>query len=79
MAGFNEAGGFLPRKLAIAAAHGERGLRMSFNEAGGFLPRKPFPWGLIKAKILGFNEAGGFLPRKRFGDLAGGAAKMALQ
>ena len=38
--GFNEAGGFLPRKRADAEGHRVLGCP-SFNEAGGFLPRKP--------------------------------------
>ena len=37
--GFNEAGGFLPRKRADAEGHRVLGCP-SFNEAGGFLPRK---------------------------------------
>ena len=38
---FNEAGGFLPRKLADQAPSGGVGGQSScFNEAGGFLPRK---------------------------------------
>ena len=38
--GFNEAGGFLPRKLERTLARRD-GRRERFNEAGGFLPRKP--------------------------------------
>ena len=37
--GFNEAGGFLPRKRSIRSVP-DSGLQRSFNEAGGFLPRK---------------------------------------
>ena len=36
---FNEAGGFLPRKLTDPIRDGARRHR-GFNEAGGFLPRK---------------------------------------
>ena len=39
-AGFNEAGGFLPRKLATWPSTPTASCRSSFNEAGGFLPRK---------------------------------------
>ena len=38
--GFNEAGGFLPRKHQTASQPALR-IEESFNEAGGFLPRKP--------------------------------------
>ena len=37
--GFNEAGGFLPRKQVAAIGTWYLGSE-SFNEAGGFLPRK---------------------------------------
>ena len=66
--GFNEAGGFLPRKLMRTRTSPEIAARSArFNEAGGFLPRKLAAAGLTLALILCFNEAGGFLPRKRGG------------
>ena len=63
---FNEAGGFLPRKLSMSEdSHLFKS--SGFNEAGGFLPRKPTaprrPRPVLRG--CGFNEAGGFLPRKR--------------
>ena len=62
--GFNEAGGFLPRKRCARPTRRSPWLR--FNEAGGFLPRKPAPGSepAAAAARLRFNEAGGFLPRK---------------
>ena len=60
---FNEAGGFLPRKLGGSSPSGH--LPTRFNEAGGFLPRKRRRWVTIASMAYpGFNEAGGFLPRK---------------
>ena len=38
--GFNEAGGFLPRK-PVSGVSLQGGTGAGFNEAGGFLPRKP--------------------------------------
>ena len=40
--GFNEAGGFLPRKRS-ALSEDFFGTARGFNEAGGFLPRKRLP------------------------------------
>ena len=64
--GFNEAGGFLPRKRERHAARCTRPQAVTgFNEAGGFLPRKRqrLP-ARIPIRARCFNEAGGFLPRK---------------
>ena len=41
--GFNEAGGFLPRKRGGGNWSSRSRTRWSFNEAGGFLPRKHGP------------------------------------
>ena len=38
--GFNEAGGFLPRKPTLRDPGEQRPQQTGFNEAGGFLPRK---------------------------------------
>ena len=66
-AGFNEAGGFLPRKLGgESVTHVVVAPR--FNEAGGFLPRKRPAGGFSReGDTPCFNEAGGFLPRKPYG------------
>ena len=64
--GFNEAGGFLPRKRQSRSA-GRTCMAKGFNEAGGFLPRKQALACLSYEPVIRcFNEAGGFLPRKRF-------------
>ena len=62
--GFNEAGGFLPRKR-YSSRRPITGSADRFNEAGGFLPRKqPAAVRDAARSAPGFNEAGGFLPRK---------------
>ena len=63
--GFNEAGGFLPRKRADAEGHRVLGCP-SFNEAGGFLPRK-----LAVAEVVGVAP-GHALASMRPGDFSPG-------
>ena len=62
---FNEAGGFLPRKLVTPArevylATGASMRPGDFSPGNTTEPRKS----MSKSNELGFNEAGGFLPRK---------------
>ena len=64
---FNEAGGFLPRKLAVAEVVGVApGHALASMRPGDFSPGNP-RHGRVRSTAYRkcFNEAGGFLPRKR--------------
>ena len=50
LSGFNEAGGFLPRKRRGARSSPRATSR--FNEAGGFLPRKPANQPYLRRRFL---------------------------
>ena len=68
-AGFNEAGGFLPRKPAwVDRMAAEAGASM---RPGDFSPGNAEPGRRSEIDPYRFNEAGGFLPRKRVEGAAG--------
>ena len=62
--GFNEAGGFLPRKLQRSAPIPARSNSASMRPED-FSPGNISPHYAALSRNPSFNEAGGFLPRKR--------------
>ena len=60
--GFNEAGGFLPRKLP--ALTGLQGWLDASMRPGDFSPGNYVKYCILNEFSCRFNEAGGFLPRK---------------
>ena len=62
---FNEAGGFLPRKLITCAGCRRWIERDASMRPGDFSPGNPSSYAGLYQSWSCFNEAGGFLPRKR--------------